>query len=60
MAIDASGVLGSRQLAGVKVNPPGYAALVSLRTHKGFTMQAAEVIARIPRSRLQAAELGPA
>jgi hypothetical protein len=25
MAIDASGVLGSRQLAGVKVNPPGYA-----------------------------------
>jgi hypothetical protein len=101
MAIDASGVLGSRQLAGVKVNPPGHAArlarnqggslaadlvlggqphpggaetppfgqlaflavtdqelaLVKLRTVKGVMLKAAEVIARVPRSQLQTAEL---
>jgi hypothetical protein len=102
MAIDASGVLGSRQLAGVKVNPPGYAwrqarnqagtlaagivhggpppgradtppfgrlaylavtdqelALVKLRSRKAVMLKAAEVIARVPRSQLQTAELGP-
>jgi hypothetical protein len=102
MAIDASGVLGSRQLAGVKVNPPGYAwrqarnqagtlaagivhggpplgradtppfgrlaylavtdqelALVKLRSRKVVRLKAAEVIARVPRSQLQTAELGP-
>jgi hypothetical protein len=102
MAIDASGLLGSRQLAGVKVNPPGYGrrvassqiggaqaavlaygnqptpgpaetpdfgrlaylavtdqelALVRLRTR--VTLQPAEVIARVPRSQLQTAELSP-
>jgi hypothetical protein len=105
MAIDASGVLGSRQLAGVKVNAPGTAArlarnqggsgslaadivvggqphpegtgtppfgqlaflavtdqelaLVKLRTSKGVMLKAAEVISRVPRSRLQTAELSP-
>ena len=103
MAIDASGVLGSRQLAGVKVNPPGYAwrlarnqtgnmaadfvlggqprsgraetprfgrlaylavtdqelALVRLRPRRVVMLQAAEVIARTPRSQLQTAELLP-
>jgi hypothetical protein len=102
MAIDASGVLGSRQLAGVKVNPQGYAwrmarnqsgtlaagivlggqphpgraetphfgrlaflavtdqelALVKLRPRKVVMLKAAEVIARVPRSQLQTAELG--
>jgi hypothetical protein len=103
MAIDASGVLGSPQLAGVKVNPPGYAwrqaraqsgnlaadivlggpphsgragtprfgrlaflgvtdqeiALVKLRARKVVMLKAAEVIARVPRSQLQTAELRP-
>jgi hypothetical protein len=103
MAIDASGVLGSRQVAGVKVNPPGYAwrlarnqtgnlaadvvlggpphsgpaetppfgrlaylavtdqelALVRLRPRKVVMLKAAEVIARVPRSQLQTAELRP-
>jgi hypothetical protein len=102
MAIDASGMLGSRQLAGVKVNRRGYAwnlarnqsgslaadivlggqpypgraetppfrlaylavtdselALLKLRSRKVVMLQAAEVITRIPRSQLQAAELGP-
>jgi hypothetical protein len=103
MAVDASGVLGSRQVAGVKVNPPGSAwrqarmqpggavaasfmlsdapqpgraetppfgrlaflavtdqevALVTLRPRKVVFMRAAEVIARVPRSRLQTAQLG--
>lgn len=103
MAIDASGVLGSRQLAGVKVNPPGQAArlarsqggtgslaadivaggqphpggaatppfgrlaflavtdqeiaLIKLRTRNVVLMKADEVIARVPRSQLQTAEL---
>jgi hypothetical protein len=104
MAIDASGLLGSRQLAGVKVNPPGYGrrvassqiggaqaasfvygdqptpgqaetpafgrlaylavtdqelALVRLRARMGVMLQPAEVIAQIPRSQLQTAELSP-
>jgi hypothetical protein len=103
MAIDASAVLGSRQLAGVKINPPGSAwrqsmmqtgtlaagivlggppppgpddtppfgrlaylavtdqelALVTLRARQLVMMQAAQVIARVPRSGLQTAELGP-
>jgi hypothetical protein len=103
MAIDASGVLGSPQLAGVKVNPAGYAwrlarnqsgnlaadivhggqprsgraetppfgrlaflavtdqelALVKLRPKKVVMLKAAEVIARVPRSQLQTAELFP-
>ena len=103
MAIDASGVLGSPQLARVKVNPSGYAwrlarnqsgtlaadivhggqphsgrgetppfgrlaflavtdqelALVKLRARKVVMLKAAEVIARVPRSQLQTAELFP-
>jgi hypothetical protein len=103
MAIDASGVLGSPQLAGVKVNPAGYAwrmarnqgggvavgivlgdqphsgrpetphfgrlaflavteqelALVKLKARKVVMLKAADVIARIPRSQLRTAELGP-
>jgi hypothetical protein len=102
MAIDASGLLGSAQLAGVKVNPRGYAwrqarnqsgnlaadivlgsqpqsrraetpplrlaflavteselALVKLRSSKVVRLKAAEIIARVPRSQLQAAELWP-
>jgi hypothetical protein len=103
MAIDASGVLGSPQLAGVKVNPGGYAwrlarsesgtlaadivlggqphsgraetppfgrlaflavtdqevALVKLKARKVVMLKAAEVVARVPRSQLQTAELGP-
>jgi hypothetical protein len=103
MAIDASAVLGARQLAGVKVNPPGYAwrqamiqggtlaadivlggqphprspatppfgrlaflavtdqelALVRLKSTQVVRMKAAEVIARVPRSQLQTAELAP-
>jgi hypothetical protein len=102
MAIDASGVLGSRQLAGVKVSPLGTAsrqitvrrgvgagimvtdqprpgpsdtppfgrvaylavtdqelALIRLRSRNGFTMEAVEVIAQVPRSQWQAAEIGP-
>jgi hypothetical protein len=102
MAIDASALLGSRQLAGVKVNPPGFGrrvassqiggaqaaafvygdqptpgraetpdfgrlaylavtdqelALVRLRARMGVVLQPAEVIARVPRSQLQTAEL---
>jgi hypothetical protein len=103
MAIDASGVLGSQQVAGVKVNPPGYArrqariqagslaagivlgdeprpgpggtppfgrlaylvvtgqevALVKLRTSHAVMLKAAGVIARVPRSEVRSAELGP-
>jgi hypothetical protein len=103
MAIDASDAPGSRQIAGVKVNPAGYAwrlarnqtgtmaadvvhggqphsgpaetprfgrlaylavtdqelALVRLRPRKVVMLKAAEVIARVPRSQLQTAELRP-
>jgi hypothetical protein len=103
MAIDASGLLGTRQIAGVKVNRPGFAAglarrqgsalaagimlgsqpqlgaadtppfgklaflvvtdqevaLVKLRSTKAVMLKAAEVIARVPRSQVQTAELGP-
>jgi hypothetical protein len=43
MAIDASGVLGSRQLAGVKVNPPGTAARLA-RNQGGSGGLAADIV----------------
>jgi hypothetical protein len=43
VAIDASGVLGSRQLAGVKVNPPGTAARLA-RNQGGSGSLAADLV----------------